>query len=334
MIYISKMPFVTTIDSVVHDVKLELFGSGLLQDVRDTGEDIMITCPFHNGGRERNPSFGISKHERVRDGKSYEAGTCHCYSCGYKSDLPKFISDVLGLDTKLHGLAWMKERYLYAAGKERGDIDLDFSRDEPEDDRMLFSGVLVSHYHEALLRSDRAKDYLKGRNLLHLPTLDKFGVGYDSEKDMIVFPVYDRQGQVRMLKKRSIEGKRFDNTAGAGKASLIFGLYQVMVFGKKDEPVWVCESETDALTVWAYGGQAIALMGSHISGQQVEEVSRTWVRMIVDGLDRDDAGRKGLRAMKDILIPRGFRIWNTKGWGSRKDLNELTSTEFTNLELF
>ena len=100
-----------------------------------------------------------------------------------------------------------------------------------------------------LLKSDRAKSYLRGRRLGNEDLWDMFGIGHDPEKDMIVFPIFDLSGQVRMLKKRSIEGKRFDNTAGANKANLVFGLYHLKLYGEKDKPVWLCESETDALTV-------------------------------------------------------------------------------------
>lgn len=97
MITIWRMPVVATVEQVVKDIKLQLYGTGLLREVRDTGSDLMCTCPFHGGGKERNPSCGISKAEKTLNGKHYEAGTVHCFTCGYTADLPQFVADMLAL---------------------------------------------------------------------------------------------------------------------------------------------------------------------------------------------------------------------------------------------
>lgn len=334
MIYIWNVPIVATVEEIVRDIKMELHGTGLLREIRNVGDNIMITCPFHANGQERKPSFGLSKKEIIRNGRVFEAGTAHCYTCGYKADLPKFIADVLGFETKQHGMKWLREHYLYGAGRVREELELDLSRNKKKDDGVKFSPTLVTYYHEELKKSSRAISYLQNRRLSNMDILEMFGVGYDPEKDMIVFPVFDLNGQVRMLKKRSIEGKRFDNTQGADKARLVFGLYQLKMYGDPNKPVWLCESETDALTVWMYGGQAVAQMGSHLSDAQMKAVCKVRNRIYYDGLDRDEAGRKGWRAFKDKAIPLGFRLWNTDGFGDKNDINELTFSEFQKIKVY
>lgn len=336
MLYIWGTPIVTTVESILYDMKREMIGQELFRDIKPSGENIMVTCPFHSGGRERKASFGVATREITYNGRVLEAGSTHCFTCGYKSDLPQFIADVLELDNRIHGFKWLKERYMYGAGDERGELGLDFSRGKQsvEEGEGLVSKVLVTHYHEELLNSQRALDYVIGRKLDNLHILEIFGVGYDEEKDSIVFAVADKKGQTRMLKKRSIEGKRFANTTGSNKAGIVYGLYQLLEYGDKTKPVWICESEIDCLTAWHYGVQAVAVMGSHISEAQVKELSKTPFRHLVDGLDRDEAGRKGWRTAKDLLIPLGFRMWNTKGFGEKKDINDLTHNEFLQIEKY
>lgn len=330
MIYIWGTPIVATVEEILHDLKREAGNPNLFRDMKTSGNNIMITCPFHKNGMERRPSFGITMKEVEYFGRVLEAGSTHCYTCSYKSDLPKFVADVLGLDSRLEGFRWLKNRYMYGAGSERGELHLEFSRDKKTND-IIVDKALVSHYMQELANNKRAMEYLIKRRIGERALIEMFNIGYDKETDSVVFPVADRQGQVRLLKKRSIEGKKFHNTTGANKAGFVYGLFQLIKFGEPDDVVWVCESEIDCLTAWAYGGQAIAIMGSHISDEQVKEIARTPFRHLVDGLDRDEAGRKGWRALKDKMLPLGFRLWNTKGFNGKKDINELSEEEFKNI---
>lgn len=97
MITIWKTPIVATVEQVLKDLKLQLYGAGLLKEIKNTGSDLMCTCPFHANGKEHNPSCGVLLQQKVTKDKTYEAGTVHCYTCGYTADLPQFVADLLGL---------------------------------------------------------------------------------------------------------------------------------------------------------------------------------------------------------------------------------------------
>lgn len=99
MITIWKTPIVATVEQVLKDLKLQLYGAGLLKEIKNTGSDLMCTCPFHANGKEHNPSCGVLLQQKVTKDKTYEAGTVHCYTCGYTADLPQFVADLLGLST-------------------------------------------------------------------------------------------------------------------------------------------------------------------------------------------------------------------------------------------
>lgn len=95
MITIWKTPIVATVEQVLKDLKLQLYGAGLLKEIKNTGSDLMCTCPFHANGKEHNPSCGVLLQQKVTKDKTYEAGTVHCYTCGYTADEP-----FVGLDPK------------------------------------------------------------------------------------------------------------------------------------------------------------------------------------------------------------------------------------------
>lgn len=59
MITIWKTPIVATVEQVLKDLKLQLYGAGLLKEIKNTGSDLMCTCPFHANGKEHNPSCGV-----------------------------------------------------------------------------------------------------------------------------------------------------------------------------------------------------------------------------------------------------------------------------------
>lgn len=98
MITVWNTPIAASVEQILRDLKLMLFAEGLLRDQNNTGSDVMVTCPFHKGGHERKPSCGVSLKEKITPDKTYEAGTVHCYTCGYTADLPTFISDLLGME--------------------------------------------------------------------------------------------------------------------------------------------------------------------------------------------------------------------------------------------
>lgn len=82
MITIWKTPIVATVEQVLKDLKLQLYGAGLLKEIKNTGSDLMCTCPFHANGKEHNPSCGVLLQQKVTKDKTYEAGTVHSRADG------------------------------------------------------------------------------------------------------------------------------------------------------------------------------------------------------------------------------------------------------------
>lgn len=326
MITVWGVPLVATVEQVLNDLKLELYGTGLLRDMNNTGSDLMITCPFHKNGKEHSPSCGVLLREKVVKDKKYEAGTVHCYTCGYTADLPQFVADVLGLENNLAGYKWLIGRYNYSV-QSREPLELNLYRGQ-EQKASYMDEDEVEQFYQNLLHHREAGDYLYNRGLANW-VIDAYKLGYDPADKTVLFPVRDLQGRVVFYKGRSIAGKHFYNAKDIDKSSLVFGLYELCNgrfargLATPSDPIWITESEIDALSLISYGEFAVAIMGSHISEEQCRELEKTPFRRFVLATDNDEAGRKGAAQIKRMLIPKGFRFTNLQWHTDLKDINDL-----------
>lgn len=320
------VPLVATVEQVLRDVKLELYGTGLLKEMNNTGADLMVTCPFHGNGREHNPSCGVLLKDKVLNSKKHEAGTVHCFTCGYTADLPQFISDVLGLENSVAGYKWLIAKYNYSS-QDREPLDLNLYRGDNLSS-LSMDEEEVELFKKSLLNSNGAYDYLKRRMLADW-VIDSYQLGYDSADKTVLFPVRNMEGKVVFYKGRSITGKHFYNAKGVDKSSLVFGLYELLHMNfphgnpAYETPIWITESEIDALTLISQGEYAVAIMGSHISEEQCRELEKSPFRRFVLATDNDEAGRKGASQIKRLLIPKGFRFTNLQWHTELKDINDL-----------
>lgn len=322
MITIWKTPIVATVDQIITDLKLQVYGAGLLKDITNTGSDVMVTCPFHKGGHEHKPSCGVSLQEKVTRDRKYEAGTVHCYTCGYTAELPQFVSDLLGLENRVAGFKWLVGKYNYSTA-ERDPIELNIYRGGETQNSTQMELEEVEAYSSALRNSQRPLNYLQSR-CISTEVMELYQCGYDASDDVVLFPVYSIKGEVLFFKGRSISGKHFYNAKDVDKTIAVYGLYQLIKRGiSPDTEIWITESEIDALSLISRGIPAIAIMGSHISEMQISEILKTPYRRFVLALDNDEAGKKGSQKIKNLMIKHGCRFFNLFWKTSLKDINEL-----------
>lgn len=260
----------------------------------------MVTCPFHNGGKERKPSFGIHT----------EDGTCHCFTCGWKGSIHQLAEELTG---EKH---WVIQHTKYNQNmKRRPPIKL----------RGKHKRYLDIRYVQALTQNNtRAIQYLQSRGIKPHKLFD---IGYNKDHDSLVLFIRDLNGNYVYIKERSLTGKRFYNTEDSDKSNYLFGLYECTLVGAKE--VWLCESEIDALTIWFRGGYAVAIGSATLSEEQVKQLHQAGIRCLVDGLDRDIAGRQGWLQAKEL-----FPMTRDTQWGvNKKDINELTTEESKNIQV-
>ena len=63
MIKINDMLLDTTMLEIIQELKRQLNACGIMyfSAIRDSGENIMVSCPYHKDGMESKPSCGIHK---------------------------------------------------------------------------------------------------------------------------------------------------------------------------------------------------------------------------------------------------------------------------------
>lgn len=304
---------------------------------RDSGDDIMICCPYHH---ENNPSAGIRKSD----------GLFHCFACGEVHTLYEVIThcfghtdDVLGK----FGWNWLLKNFATLQVEERKPIDLRFDRynskhnsrtDNSRDcdgNRYVLEEELDSYryYHP----------YMYKRGLTD-EVIELFDIGYDKDTDCLTFPVRDADGNTLFVARRSTKTKFFNYPKDVEKP--LYGLYEIKLAQNKAwfyenvvpsitesinnriYSVIICESMLDALSFWRIGKFAVALngTGTELQFKQLRELP---CRKLILCTDSDSAGMKARQKIRDnvknkliseYILPRG-----------RKDANECTDDELRNM---
>ena len=310
-----------TVYDIVSELKRQLAEHKIyyFAKIKDSGDDLMICCPYHKDGKERKPSMGIRKSD----------GLCHCFACGVTRSLPELISDCFGTKDLTFGYKWLVKNFSGYEVEERGDIILDYSRTNNAD----VHNVGTAKITEEELDSYRyTHPYMYKRGLTD-EIIEEFDIGYDKKTDSITFPVKDINGRCLFVARRTIKYKRFYLPKNLEKP--IYGLYEVnniSVAASDDliDEVWVCEGLFDCLRLWCNYHYAVAGFGCLFSDYQIRQLESLPTRKLVLALDNDEAGRQATERLKSkikckiistVVLPKG-----------RKDIGECTDEEIMNLQ--
>lgn len=304
------------IDSIIEKLRLDLLkrNSHLLRKTKTSGNNIMITCPYHNNGLERNPSCGIRND-----------GLFHCFSCGKKGFITDFISHCLGhfVDGGYYGKRWLIDNFVSHGVENRRQIEMT--------KRQNIEQVFVKE--EELDKYRYVHDYMYTRKLTD-EIIEKFDVGYDKDFTLdnvkkipcLTFPVRDIKGRTLFIARRSVNFKLFHYPEHIEKP--VYGIYEIMQQPQTNK-IFICESIINALTIWCHGGYAVALLGTGNS-KQYEDLKKLPCRQIVLALDNDEAGRIGTEKLKKILENKFLTSILQLPYG--RDVNDLSKDEFLQLE--
>ena len=282
----------------------------VFSDIQIKNDYIRVTCPYHKDGNEHRASCSIYSNY---DG-DIEPGYLHCFTCGASGPLYKTVAHVLELSDE-DAKDWLIERF--------GNTLIE--KEIPFDSPITFEKQKQEYLNEECLdKYGYYHPYMFQRHLTE-EVINKFKIGYDKEKDCIVFPVWDEKGNLVTITRRSVIGKRFILEGEKDKP-----VYLLNFIRKENrDVVYVCESQFNALTLWTWGYPAVALFGTG-SYKQYEVLNKSGIRSYILCFDGDDAGRKGAERFKRNV--KGF--FQTKVLPEGKDVNDLTKEEFDNLKIF
>lgn len=301
MFYVKGAPILADELQVLYKLRDDctLAGMNLFHRFRLSGNtDIMTTCPFHKGGQERKPSFGISKVD----------GTCHCFACGWVGSLPEMISAVFGYDDNgSYGEKWLSRNFMALSVELRKPLEINMSRGAQ---RTL---ARAPGFTEEELDSYRyIHPYMYKRGMTD-EIIEEFDIGYDSSTSSITIPCYYADGTPAFIARRSVKTKFFNYPEDVEKP--VYGAERF--YRQEYDFAVICESVFNALTCWKWGLPAVALLGTG-AREQYDILRNLPVRKFILGLDPDEAGRKGSKKLRDALgkskiitefdIPEGYDL--------------------------
>lgn len=298
----------TPIINILKQLKSELTNNKL-SDMADKHSYIKITCPHHNNGKEKHPSCGVYTGEGDLD---LEPGFTHCFSCGFKGDLAHLVGECFETDDDF-GREWLVARFGNTLAIEQ--------------DREILKPIETKkskvYLDESTLNSFQNYHPYMTKRKLTPEVINKFKIKYDPQSRCILFPVWDENGHLITITKRSVDIKNFYLDYNIEKPVYLLNFF------KDSKELYICESQINALTLVGYGLPSVALFGTG-SSNQYEILNKFNFNHYILALDPDEAGKRGIirfvshiskNVFIDVLeIPKG------------KDVNDLTKEEFYALQ--
>ncbi len=292
MIIVNNIPLNETLMNILLDVQSQLT-NGKLKDIIDGGEDIRITCPFHNDGREKTASCFVRKDDAL----------FHCFGCGEKGGIGKLIASCMNISYK-DAEAWLINKYGSDISSEVISLEPIRLNEIELDNDLIDESILstLESYHP----------YMKQRKISD-EIIKKYELKYDPKDQSIVFPVRNELGQLVGLTRRNVNYKRFELWKFRNKP--VYLLYDIL--RNNIRHVVVCEGQIDALVSWSYGVPAIALFGAGTTDYQLNLLRKSGIISYVLMYDNDEAGRRGAERFKkymkgafitDIIMPKGIDV--------------------------
>lgn len=297
------------LDTPIYDILVKLrsiLTNGKLARIEKKGKNISVTCPFHSEGLERRNSCGFDS----------ETGTYNCFTCGSKGFIDRFVA--AAMDSSLEvARKWLITNF----GTRLDEVNVDLELIE------LTKPAKPQFLDESILDSMQSWHPYMDKRHLSRKICELFKVKYDPNSESIVFPVYDEQGRLLMLTRRSVKNKTFIIDKDKEKPVYLMNY----ILDKKYSEVVVCESQINALTAFSWGYPSVATFGCNVTPKQMEIFNRSGLTHIYLCYDGDDAGRHGTQKFIEgiskgilvdvIIMPQG------------KDVNDITREEFESLPI-
>ena len=312
---INNTTFECDLSMIIDELRSQLNTNGikLLGVVRDTPDNIMVSCPYHKGGQERRPSAGIKK----------SSGVFHCFACGETHSINEMISYCFGKTDDLvgaFGWNWLLKNFLTVGVEDRRDLNLDLTRTNNN------GNSSIRFVTEEELDKYRVYHKYMWKRKMTPEVVDIFDVGYDEDTKCITFPVRDIRGNCLFIARRSVNSKFFNYPAEVEKP--VYGLYELSQLHEFPKEVIICESMIDCITAWVYGKYAVALngLGNELQFRQLNNMP---CRKFILATDNDNAGKSARLRLRKCL--KGKIITEYILPDNRKDINDLSKEEFDNL---
>jgi hypothetical protein len=294
---------------VYNNIDVREFLNSLGIEYVDHGEYLRMRCLFPDH-TDRKPSFSINTH-------NYGFNCWGCNRTGTFSELAEELGwQVQKIGTVLTGLV---QQYEWS----------DFKRNLST----LYSVVDEKVYpipdgyacvREGDKRCDAHLKYAEKRGMLEL--LDEFKMGYTIIRDghadaggkalygrhyigRLLIPIHNIDGKYIWTEGRAIHANavaKYWRPYGVQRNRYLFNIHRVI--RKRFRWVVVTEGVLTAAMLWHWGFPAVAVYGSAISDQQIEQLM--YFDTVYMNLDNDNAGRQGYMKFKQSAEFSGISLYH------------------------
>lgn len=284
-------------------------------------------CPFH---AERTPSFHVHQ----------ERGFFYCFGCHAKGDLFDFVMQSQGVefpealqllghragvevtpdaprasrrrdlfDVNRMALAFFRERLEgppleYLRGRKLSDETIEaFQLGYAPDawDALLKHALTLGYRDEDLMAAGLLAENDRGRR-------------YDRFRNRVIFPILDRLGRPVGFAGRVLDDSlpKYLNTPETelfDKGHLLYGLDRAKNAIRERGECLVVEGYMDVIALHQVGiTHAVAALGTTLTEDQAQELSRLDVRQLLLAFDADAAGQRAVLAGLDRSVGRRFLV--------------------------
>ncbi len=310
-------------------------------ELRRSGNTYMCRCPFHT---EKTPSCSFSEEKQL----------FHCFGCGVGGDVITFVKLIENLDyieavkflAQRAGMslpddaddaASKKRLRMYemnrAAGaffhktlfSERGAEGLAYLRRRGLSDKTIKRfglGFAPDEWHFL-------HNYLKGLGYTDFEQFDGSLVSaknnnfYDKFRNRVMFPIFDTRGNVAAFGGRILTDEKnapkYLNSAETmvfSKSNLLFALNYAK--NTKADYFILCEGYMDVIALHQAGFDcAVASLGTSLTSQQANMLSRLGKKEVILSYDSDEAGQKAAARAINLLSEAGIRARVLKVEGAK-----------------
>lgn len=264
---------------------------GLIADV--VSSDFNIICPFHE---DVNPSMRICLDD----------GSFFCFGCGAKGNALDFVRKVHPELNELQVCVLLEQilnsdevKKLNVKYKKKRRINNRQALNEAHD---YYYGLRTVDWNNIHTKEEQeVLQYMKQRgfdaralNIAQCKT--NYNIAYP-----FLFPILDNgefKGWVGRTMNKYVEKKRkYLYNDGFRKRDTLCGNYE------QNKIVFICEGFMDYLSLRTRGHikNVVAILGWHISDEQVQKLKDKGVTTVVSALDNDKAGNKGTEYLKKFF---------------------------------
>lgn len=264
---------------------------GLIADV--VSSDFNIICPFHE---DINPSMRICLDD----------GSFFCFGCGAKGNALDFVRKVHPELNELQVCVLLEQilnsdevKKLNVKYKKKRRINNRQALNEAHD---YYYGLRTVDWNNIYTKEEQeVLQYMKQRrfdaralNIAQCKT--NYNIAYP-----FLFPILDNgefKGWVGRTMNKYVEKKRkYLYNDGFRKRDTLCGNYE------QNKIVFICEGFIDYLSLRTRGHikNVVAILGWHISDEQVQKLKDKGVTTVVSALDNDKAGNKGTEYLKKFF---------------------------------